>query len=201
MTAAIIGLIGAVFGATVALFGAALSDRRQARIQDARSKRDQRAAAYESAIRCLNGAAHRRSELLFGATGARALLGGDQAADWLHDLSEALCSLRLLMTCCRSSQLPRIREVVEVLEGASRDLSRGTSREVRWPAGRADEVMRQRDLRCLVIEPTNPTGIEPIMRAMTWALEVVTNCARVDSDGAIDSGGQRRLQLPPGTSQ
>jgi hypothetical protein len=69
MTVAIIGLVGAVFGAVVALFGAAWSDRRQARIQEVRHESEQRTAAYEGAIRYLNRAANRGSTMLASPSG------------------------------------------------------------------------------------------------------------------------------------
>jgi hypothetical protein len=205
MAVAIVGLIGVVFGAVVALFGAAWSDRRQARIQEIRYNREQRTAAYEGAIRYLNRAANRRSELLFGATGSRAFLKGDQVSDWFDDLVEAQCWLRLLATRCGRSQMPRIREAVDLLEAAGSNLDRGTSRDLHWPDGRAEEMMRSGHLggimHCSVIEATNPAGIQPIMQVIDRALELVTSCARMDSGSTIDVGGYELPQLTFGGKQ
>lgn len=239
MTATIVGLIGAVLGATAALFGAAWSDRRQARIEEARYRREQRAAAYEGALRYLNRAANRRSELIFGITGSRAYLGGDHVRDWFDDLVEAMHWLRVLESRCGDVQTPLIHQVVKALEEAAKDLDQGTSREVQWPAGRSDTIVRLNQYQqmedkpgllihpyrwlaglsdainqhkkledklvflphryeCEFIEPTNPAGLQPIMQAISLALEVVTDCARRDTDGIAGDGAHGRAKLLPG---
>jgi ferredoxin-NADP reductase len=118
MTAAIIGLAGVGLGAVMALFGSALSDRRHARQEAAQWRRDQRAAAYEQALYYLGRAANRRSRLIFGATGSRTLMGGEQVADWLSDLAEAQHWLRVLITRCGPAQMCRLPQVAGDLESS-----------------------------------------------------------------------------------
>jgi hypothetical protein len=129
-------------------------------------------------------------------------LKGDHVSDWFDDLVEAQCWIRLLATRCGSSQMSRIREVIDVLEAAGSNLDRGTSRELQWPDGRAEEMMRFGSMimvQCHVIELTNPAGIQPIMQAIDWALGVVTSCARIDSRKNAKVRGRNRLQLLPST--
>ena len=268
MAAAIMGLIGVTFGAIAALFGSAWSDRRHARKEEACYRRDQRNAAYEGALRYLNRAAKRRSELLFGATGSRALLSGEHVRDWFDDLTEAQYWVRILVSRCGPAQVPRMRQVMHALDAAARDLDRGTSPEVRRPtrtpgpassrllladpassrllladpassrllladpassrllladpvsSGRllADPVSSGRLLAdpassgllsdpasspllwdrivpCAVIEPTNPAGLEPIIRIIQAALETITDCARLEMGREPDTGAHTQAEL------
>jgi len=70
MTAALSGFAGAVLGALMALVGAMFADRRQAKAETRRWRRDQLEAAYAQTIRYLLRAANRRSEFVGGSGGA-----------------------------------------------------------------------------------------------------------------------------------
>jgi hypothetical protein len=56
-------------------------------------------------------------------------------------------------------------------------------------------------LRCHVIEPTNPAGIQPVMQSIDWALGIVTGCARIDSGSTDRVMGHKRSQMLPRTRQ
>jgi hypothetical protein len=204
MAAAIMGLIGAALGVVAVLFGSAWSDRRQARKEERCYQRDQRTAAYQGALRYLNRAANRRSELIFGPTGSRALLRGEDVRDWFDDLVEAQYWVRVLLSRCGASQTPRIRQVLDDLNIAARSLDRGTSQEAQrptrthdaaatprlWRASKAIEMMP-----CVVIEATNPFGILPIMQVIQEALQAITKSARLDlgSEPLMDGSPQAEL--------
>ncbi|MEU6590549.1 hypothetical protein ABZ923_15235 [Streptomyces sp. NPDC046881] len=95
MTSAIVGLIGAALGALTALFGSALSERRQARHEAATWRRDQRAAAYDGVFHALTKAASYRHKIPAGGTPDEALL-----QQWFDDLVEVQYRLRLLTAHC-----------------------------------------------------------------------------------------------------
>ena len=105
MTAAIIGLTGAIFGAITALVGSSLSDRRQVRVERVRWRRDQLSSAYEQALRYLLRGANRRSEFEGGRGGA--ILRPEHQREWFDDLVEAQVSLR---PYCDIAALPRQEE-------------------------------------------------------------------------------------------
>lgn len=96
MTATVIGLVGAVFGALTALIGSALSERRQARHEIRRWRRDQRAAAYDAAFRSLTQAASHRHKVR--AEGA--MLNEAELQEWFNDVVEAQYRLRVLTSHC-----------------------------------------------------------------------------------------------------
>ena len=69
MAVAVIGLIGVALGALMTQVGSVLADRRQSRTEAARWRRDQKAAAYDGALRHLLRTANRRSKIT-GEAGA-----------------------------------------------------------------------------------------------------------------------------------
>ncbi|MDX6421002.1 MAG: hypothetical protein QOG28_5622 [Trebonia sp.] len=122
MTAAIIGLIGAVFGAVAAMAGSALSDRRQMRQEDIRWRRDQRVAAYEGALRHLLRAANMRSRFL--ADGGTVITQEDQR-EWFGDLAEAQFWLHALIGRCESAQSARLEDTAQKLDDAISSMNAG----------------------------------------------------------------------------
>ncbi len=109
MTGAIIGLVGAVFGAVTALVGSALSDRRHIRQEDMRWRRDQRVASYEGALRHLLRASNISSRVgvidsrsdVFGATFGST--GVDYENEWFGELAEAQfwCPVTVKFALCQ----------------------------------------------------------------------------------------------------
>ncbi|MFG2895007.1 hypothetical protein [Streptomyces sp. NPDC048248] len=114
MAEAIIGLVGAVFGALTTMLGAALSEKRQARREDRKWLRDQRAAAYNGALRHLLRAANLRSEFA-GGRGA-AVLKQEHQREWFDDLVQAQFWLHTATRHCDTAQLDRLTQAAELLD-------------------------------------------------------------------------------------
>lgn len=135
MTAAIIrfiGLIRVVFGASTALFGSALSDRRQMRQEEVRWRRDQRVAAYECALRHLLRAAKMRSKIL--AEGG-SVLSQEHQREWFGNLIEAQFWLHTLISRCESAQAARLGDSADTLDNAIHSLNAGTVDCTIWSSG------------------------------------------------------------------
>jgi hypothetical protein len=129
MTAAIIGLIGAVFGAVTALAGSALSDRRQMHNEDVRWRRDQRLAAYEGALRHLLRAANMRSKILIERGTITGVLSQEHQREWFGDLVDAQFWLHTLISRCEPAQSARLADSADKLDHtiSSMNTARGTT--------------------------------------------------------------------------
>lgn len=114
MTTAIVGLGGGIIGGLMALLGAVLADRRQARTETRRWRRDQLSSAYEQALRYLLRAANRRSEFVGGR--GSAVLRREHQREWFDDLVEAQIWLRTVARYCDAAQLDRIRRAADHLD-------------------------------------------------------------------------------------
>jgi hypothetical protein len=161
MAAAIVGLIGALLGAMTALIGSALADRRHARQEEARWRRDQRGAAYDGALRYLLRAANRRSGLsrdMSGAGKVRGILTKEHLWEWFNDLVEAQFWLHTLTSRCGAAQVDRIRQVADEVDGAMQFLT--------------------------PIEGDEQTVLtdDSIVRSLQNAVRTVAECARLDGD-------------------
>src|SRR5436305_7828529 len=113
MATAIIGLVGVFLGAAMTQLGAFLTDRRQVRSEAARWARNEKAAAYDGAIRHLLRAANRRSKL---DVHAGAILSQEGVGQMFDDLVEAQFWLHALATRCGSSQRERIANAAQLLD-------------------------------------------------------------------------------------
>jgi hypothetical protein len=129
MIEAIIGLVGGTLGAIAALLGTSLSDRRQRRLEETRWRRDRKVSAYEGALRHLIRAMNRRSTLIFGRTGSRALMSAEHVRDWYDDIVEAQYWLQVLNSCCGTDYMDRVRDAADALDEAVRSLDSGTTPE------------------------------------------------------------------------
>src|SRR5437016_11955408 len=112
--AAIVGLVGALAGALMALVGATVTDRRQTRQEAVRWQRDNLTAAYDGALRYLLRTANRRSK--FTASGG-AVLAMEHQREWFDDLVEAQFWVHTLASRCGQAQRERIWEVAATLDG------------------------------------------------------------------------------------
>jgi hypothetical protein len=151
MATAFIGLAGALFGAVTALIGAAQSDRRQRRSEEARWRRDQMGTAYETALRFLLRAANRRSEV--DPQLGRGVLHREHQREWYDDLVEAHFRLLSLISRCGPSQAMRLREAFDLLDRQIQALGEG-----------ADEFVI-------------PSAIRHSLRTTA---QVVSDCAQLD---------------------
>jgi hypothetical protein len=124
MSGAIIGLIGAVFGAVAALVGSAFSDRSHIREEDIRWRRDQRVASYEGALRHLLRASNISSRVgiidsssdVFGATIGPT--GGDRENEWFGELAESQFWMHTLVDRCEPAQALRLKDSMRRLDDA-----------------------------------------------------------------------------------
>lgn len=123
MGAAVIGLTGALLGVVITLLGGALAERRQARREAERWRRDQRVAAYDGALRHLLRAANMRSEFL-GGDGA-AVLRPEHQREWFEDLVQAQFWLQVVTRYCGRDQLDEVRRIASRLDGAVAALTSG----------------------------------------------------------------------------
>jgi len=114
MAAAIIGLVGAMLGALTTLLGTVLTERRQSRREEARWRRDQRAAAYDGTLRHLLRAANLRSEFM-GGRGAP-VLRQEHQREWFDDLVQAQFWLHQLIRYCDRSQLALLQATATRLD-------------------------------------------------------------------------------------
>jgi len=110
MAAAIIGLIGVLLGALMTQLGTILIERRQSRAEAGRWRRDQKAAAYDSALQNLLRVANRRSRLTVASGPVIAL---EDVRQILDDLVEAQFWVRALATRCGPAQVERITTATE----------------------------------------------------------------------------------------
>lgn len=154
MAAAIIGLVGALLGALTTMLGAALSERRQARREDGKWRRDQRTAAYDGALRHLLRAANLRSEFA-GGNGA-AVLRQEHQREWFDDLVQAQFSLHAATRHCEPAQLGRLTEAAALLDSYVARLNSG--------------------------ERFDGKGFS-ILQVLQTCIATVTDCARRDSGG------------------
>lgn len=168
MTGAIIGLIGAVFGAVAALAGSALSDRRQMRQEDMRWRRDQRGAAYEGALRHLLRASHMRSRIGIFDTQVSSVGGFSQFStsdehqnEWFSELAEAQFWLHTLVSRCEPAQSVRLGD----------------------SARRLDETVSSMTAR------TSVENVNKVREALDDAIQAVSRCAQLymSIDGASGS--------------
>jgi hypothetical protein len=125
MTAAITGLIGAVFGAMAALVGSALSDRRQARQEDIRWRRDQRVAAYEGALRHLLRAANMRSKVHIQHGAMTGVLSEEHQREWFGDLVDAQFWLHTLISRYEPAQSAHLGDSANELDNAISSMNAG----------------------------------------------------------------------------
>lgn len=125
MTAAIIGLIGAVVGAVTAVIGSTVSDRRQARREELRWRRDRQGAAYDGALRHLLRAANWRSGLSLRGGAVTAYLKEENIADWFDDLVEAQFWLRTLAGRCGPAQVVPITQAADRLDESISSIGSG----------------------------------------------------------------------------
>ncbi|MFA1551142.1 hypothetical protein [Actinomadura chokoriensis] len=114
MGSAVIGLVGALLGGAFTLLGAALSERRQARRDDRKWRREQRMSAYDGALRHLLRAANLRSEFA-GGRGA-AVLKQEHQREWFDDLVEAQFWLHAATRHCDAAQLDRLTGAALLLD-------------------------------------------------------------------------------------
>jgi hypothetical protein len=172
MTAAVIGFIGAVLGATTALVSAYFSDRRQARHEQDRWRRDQRGVAYEQALRHLLRAANWRSALSYSAgNGMTFHVEQAQVGDlraWFDSLLEAQFWLRTLATRCGAAQMDQIRSA----------------------ALKIDQAISTADSR----------GPENVNQLLWDATEIVEECSRMDMGGNAITGHIGKLPRPDPTT-
>lgn len=168
MGSAIIGLVGGLLGAAIALFGSVLTARLQARQEARRWERDRRQAAYDGALRYLLRAANRRSEVAV-ASGGRvvAVMSEEHFREWFDDLVEAQFWLHSLTGCCGSAQLNRLQAVAEFLDESVASFMNGTRRSSE------DDVQT-------ILRSETPT----VVAALNRAIQTVTDCARHDGRGA-----------------
>jgi hypothetical protein len=158
MTAALVGLGGAVFGALAALVGAVLADRRQARAEAGRWRRDQLESAYAQALRYLLRAANRRSEFVGGS--GSAVLRREHQREWFDDLVEAQVWMRTVTRYCGATQAIDIRQAAEQLDSHVDRLISG----VRYDAKSFS-----------------------IWKVLQSCIATVTECARLDGSGTAIS--------------
>lgn len=114
MTVALIALAGTIVGVVATMLGAAVSDRRQARNEERRWRRDQLNNAYEQALRYLLRAADRRSQVDPGL--GAGVLNTEHHRDWFDDLAEARTWLMVLVSCCARDQVSVLRAIVSQLD-------------------------------------------------------------------------------------
>lgn len=114
MTAALSGFAGAVLGALTTLVGAMFADRRQAKAEARRWRRDQLETAYAQTIRYLLRAANRRSEFVGGTGGA--VLRLEHQREWFDDLVEAQVWMRTITRYCGNAQTATIQRAAEQLD-------------------------------------------------------------------------------------
>lgn len=112
MAPAIFGLVGTLLGAVTALIGSTLTDRRQARREEERWRREQRGIAYAEALRYLL-----RVNRVYGEQYADWSKIQDQP-DWVSDLLEAQYWLRMLTMRCKAEQRERLNLLVLRLDEA-----------------------------------------------------------------------------------
>lgn len=123
MATAAIGLIGVFLGALMTQVGSVLTDRRQSRTEAARWRRDQKAAAYDGALRHLLRAANRRSKV--GGEGG-AFVSKEDVGQTFDDLVEAQFWVHMLATRCGAAQVDRIMSASARLDEFVDFLVRGT---------------------------------------------------------------------------
>lgn len=161
MTAALIGLIGAMFGAVTAFAGSALSDRRRMRQEDIQWRRDQRVAAYEGALRHLLRAANMRSELTVKGGTLTTVLSPEHMREWFGDLVEAQFWMHTLTSRCEPAQSVRLGDSAEKLDEAIRSLNAGRGSGKKAP-GHID-----------------PGGYGGVFEALDEAIASVSKCAQL----------------------
>lgn len=158
MFVAFIALAGTLLGSAAAILGAALNERRQARHEQGRWRRDQLGNAYEQALRYLLRAANRRSAV-DPALGA-GVLNTEHHRDWFDDLAEAQTWLMVLVSQCGSDQEGELRRISGEL-----DLDLGSTPDHGPLHGACDET------RC---------DMRSTARILRDAAAAVAACARAD---------------------
>jgi hypothetical protein len=123
MTAAVVALIGVFLGALMAQAGSVLADRRQARTEAIRWRRDRKAAAYDGALRHLLRAANRRSKL---TAEAGAVISQEDVGQTFDDIVEAQFWVHALAARCGAAQAGRIMDAGAILDAFVDSLVGGT---------------------------------------------------------------------------
>ena len=116
MAVAVIGLVGVLIGTVLAQLGAVFVDRRQARNESARWRRDQKVAAYDGAIRYLLRFSNRRSSLAVEGGRISSILSQEHVREMFDDLVEAQFWLHILTSRCGARQAIRVREAAATLD-------------------------------------------------------------------------------------
>jgi hypothetical protein len=162
MAVAVIGLIGVALGALMTQVGSVLADRRQSRTEAARWRRDQKAAAYDGALRHLLRTANRRSKIT-GEAGA--IISREDVGQFFDDLVDAQFWVHVLATRCGAAQADRIVRVSVRLDEFVDSLVRGTP----IPGG----AMKGTSSHGALAGISGPNGLSQV-------IETITNCSRED---------------------
>lgn len=184
MAVAVIGLIGVALGALMTQVGSVLTDRRQSRTEAVRWRRDQKAAAYDGALRHLLRAANRRSKLTVGAGAVGAIISQEDVGQLFDDLVEAQFWVHVLATRCGAAQVDRIM-------GASARLDEFVDYLVRGkpiPEGEGVPAGTSKLARLTHGVPAGISGLTGLLQVM----EIITECSREDG-GASTTDVSRRM--------
>ena len=173
MASAIIGLVGALLGAEVALVGSLVSARIQARQEHVRWQRDRRQAGYDAAVRYILRAANRRSHIAIQGGRVTPIMSEDFVHEWFDDLVEAQSSLRSLTAICGDGQVATPEQA----------------------ADRLDEVVTALNSGMKLIDVGGPKA--GVIQKLREVVSVVAQCGREDL-AALPAG--RRNWRPARTS-
>jgi hypothetical protein len=182
MAVAVIGLIGVALGALMAQAGAILTDRRQSRTESVRWRRDQKAAAYDGALRHLLRAANRRSKFIIEAGAVSAVISQEDVGQIFDDLVEAQFWVHVLATRCGAAQVDRITGASARLDEFVDFLVRGTP----IPESEGAPAGTSKLARFMHGVPAGISGLTGLLQVM----EIITECAR--EDGGASTTDSRR---------
>ena len=107
MSTAVIGLLGALIGATAGLVGAWLTNSLQGRRDQAKWLLETRVAAYSKAIRHLYRASYRMTKV--SAESGPIIAEGD-IKEWFDDVTEALYQVVWLTVICGKGQFSAVQQ-------------------------------------------------------------------------------------------
>lgn len=115
MTHAVIGLVGALIGATAGLVAAWLTSSLQGRRDEAKWLLEDRVGAYKGAIRHLYRASYRMTKI---SAEYGPIIGKEDHKEWFDDVTEALYQVVWLTVVCGDSQLEDVQQTQYDLDQA-----------------------------------------------------------------------------------
>jgi len=115
VSTAVIGLLGALIGATAGLGAAWLTNSLQSRMDQAKWLLEARVAAYSKAIRHLYRAGYRMTKV--SAESGPIIAEGD-IKEWFDDVTEALYQVVWLTVVCGKGQFSRVQQAQSDLDAA-----------------------------------------------------------------------------------